>query len=128
MIVDDERGIREILARLVRRAGYEAVEAADGVHALAAIGREAPDALLLDIGMPGVDGLEVLRQAKRVAPLLPVVMITSHAGTEDIAAALQCGARAYLVKPFAHEDVLRVLRGVIPAGLQTDTGPQSVCE
>jgi CheY-like chemotaxis protein len=77
--------------------------------------------------MPGVDGLEVLRQVKQLAPDLPVVMITSHAGTQDIAAALQSGVYAYVVKPFEHDDVVRLLRDLVPAGLRAGASPESGC-
>lgn len=119
MICDDETAIREILARLVRREGYEPLQAADGLAAVAAIRENAPDALFLDIRMPGIDGIEVLRQVKQLAPKLPIVIITSSIAAAD--AALGCGAHAYLLKPFRHEDVIRSLeqaldeRGLQPA-------------
>ena len=113
MICDDEGGIRDILARLVRHEGYEALEAADGSAALAAIRQESPDALLLDIRMPGMDGIEVLRRVRELAPRLPIVMITACAAPPEATAALRYGADCYLLKPFQHEDVIRSLQQVM---------------
>lgn len=107
LIVDDEEGIRDILSRLVVREGYEPLLAADGEEALDLVRRQAPDALLVDIKMPGLDGMEVLRQAKQFDPDLPVVIITSCDLVKDAVAALHAGAHDYIVKPFDHADVVR---------------------
>jgi len=121
LVCDDEQGIRDILSRLVRREGYEAVEAADGFAALAAIREHMPDALFLDIRMPRLDGIEVLRRVKQLAPALPVVIITTSAATIDTNTALGCGALAYLLKPFRHEDVIRLLGEAMDGRLRHDT-------
>ncbi len=113
LIVDDEAGVRDVLSRLVRQEGYEPLEAADGEEALAAVRRESPEALLLDLMMPGLDGMEVLRQAKGLDPDLPVVIITSHAAVKDAVSALRAGAHDYLAKPFEHVDVIRSLHGAM---------------
>lgn len=113
LIVDDEGEVRAILSRLVRQEGYDALEAASGEQALDLVRQEAPDALLLDIRMPGVDGMEVLRQARGLDPDLPVVIITSHATVKDAVTALRAGAHDYLVKPFDHVDVIRSLHGAM---------------
>jgi len=107
LIVDDEEGIRDILSRLVAREGYEPLLAADGEEALDLVRRQAPDALLVDIKMPGLDGMEVLRQAKQFDRDLPVVIITSCDLVKDAVAALHAGAHDYIVKPFDHADVVR---------------------
>jgi len=109
LIVDDEAGVREVLARLVAQEGYEPWEAPDGERALGLIAQGPPEAMLLDIRMPGVDGMEVLRRAKLLDPDLPVVIITSHATVKDAVSALRAGAHDYLVKPFEHVDVIRSL-------------------
>ena len=113
LVCDDERGIREILARLLRREGYEVLEAADGVAALVVISERAPDAVFLDIRMPGPDGFEVLRRVKQFRPRLPVIIVTTHAAETDADAALASGAQAYLIKPFGHEEILRSLHRVL---------------
>jgi DNA-binding NtrC family response regulator len=113
LIVDDEAGIRELLSRLVQQEGYESQEAADGEEALAVIRREPPDVMLLDIRMPGLDGMEVLRQVRKLDPDLPVVMITSQGTVKDAVVALRAGAHDYLVKPFEHADVIRSMRSAM---------------
>ena len=113
LIVDDEDEIREVLALLVLQEGYEPLQAGDGDEALAMIRRDVPDVLLLDIRMPGRDGMDVLHQAKKVDPALPVVMITSHGAVKNAVDALRAGAHDYLVKPFDHADVIRSLRSAM---------------
>lgn len=109
LVVDDEQAVRQLLCRLVRQEGYEPLEAADGETALALIRRQPPDLVLLDIKLPGIDGMEVLRQAKKLDRDLPVVMVTSNGQVRDAVAALRAGAHDYLVKPFEHADVIRSL-------------------
>jgi len=113
LIVDDEEGIRDILSRLVTKEGYEPMVAADGEQALDLIRRDTPDALLVDIKMPGIDGMEVLRQAKQFDRDLPVVVITSCDLVKDAVAALHAGAHDYIVKPFDHSDVVRSVHSAI---------------
>lgn len=112
LIVDEEEGIRALLARLVRQEGYEPLEAVHGEEALAGIRRDAPDALVLDV-RTGADGMQVLECAKRLDPDLPVVIITSHGASTDAVAALRAGAHDYLFKPFDHGDVIRSLHSAI---------------
>src|SRR3990172_9611715 len=109
LVVDDEQAVRQVLFRLVGQEGYEPLEAADGETALALIRRRPPDVLLLDIKLPGINGMEVLRQAKKLDRDLPVVMVTSNGQVRDAVAALRAGAHDYLVKPFEHPDVIRAL-------------------
>ncbi len=119
LIVDDEPGIREILSRLVRKEGFEPLAAPDGETALELLRRESPDILLLDIRMPGLDGMEILRRAKELDRDLPVVMITSHGLVQGAVEALRAGAHDYLVKPFEHADVIRsVHRAMTDRGLR----------
>ncbi|MBI5627276.1 MAG: response regulator, partial [Candidatus Rokubacteria bacterium] len=99
LIVDDEEGIREILSRLVRMEGFEPLAVPDGETALDLIRRESPDVALLDIRMPGLDGMELLRRAKEMDRDLPVIMITSHGLVKGAVEALRAGAHDYLVKP-----------------------------
>lgn len=116
LIVDDEGDIRALLARLVTGEGYEPVLARDGEEALHALVVSAPDILLLDIKMPGLSGLEVLREVQRLRPGLPVVMMSAQSGDHDLRDAFLAGACDYLVKPFAHEDVLTTLRRICLTG------------
>jgi len=110
LVVDDEEGIREILSRLVRKEGFEPLAAPDGNTALDLIRRESPDVALLDIRMPGLDGMELLRRAKEIDRDLPVIMITSHGLVKGAVEALRAGAHDYLVKPFENAEVIRSIR------------------
>jgi DNA-binding NtrC family response regulator len=107
LIVDDEDGIRGILSRLVLKEGFEPLAAPDGETALDLIRRESLDVVLLDIKMPGLDGMEVLRRAQELDRDLPVIMITAHGFVKGAVEALRAGAHDYLVKPFEHADVIR---------------------
>jgi len=107
LIVDDEEDIRHILSRIVRQEGFEPFEASDGGLALAAVKKDTPDMILLDVRMPGLDGMTVLGQVKKLNPDVPVVMITSQGSVKDAVAALRAGAHDYLTKPFEHTDVIR---------------------
>lgn len=113
LVVDDEAAIREILSRLLRREGYDTVVAADGDEALTLIKRESPDLVLLDIQMPGLDGIEALRQIKKLDRDLPVVMVTSDGRVPQVVASVRAGAHDYVVKPFAHADAIRAVRNAI---------------
>ena len=106
LIVDDEEEIRAGLSRLVRREGFEALTAPNGQDALDLLRRESFDILLLDIRMPGLDGMEVLRRVKEMDGDLPVIMITAHGFVKGAVEALQGGAHDYLVKPFSMTELL----------------------
>lgn len=109
LIVDDEPEIRDLLACLARREGFEVLTAPDGETALQMIRRESPDLMLLDIKMPGLDGMEVLRQARALDGTLPVVILTAYGSIKGAVEALRIGAHDYMVKPFEHTDVVRSL-------------------
>ncbi len=110
LVVDDERGVRGILCRLLVQEGHEPLEAADGQQALALISHERLDAVLLDLKMPGLDGMEVLRQAKVLNHDLPIIVVTADPRAQNAVAALHSGAYDYLVKPFKPTDVMRSVR------------------
>jgi len=110
LIVDDDRDICLMLSRLMQGEGLLSQIAHDGETALEMIGSARPDALLLDLKMPGMDGMEVLRRVKEMDTGLPVVMITAHADISGSVAAIKAGAYDYLPKPFEHPHVARVVR------------------
>jgi DNA-binding NarL/FixJ family response regulator len=115
LLVDDHPLVRAGVRRVLdAEAGLEVVgEAADGAAALRAIRELAPDVLVLDLAMPGVDGLEVLRRAKTIRPALKIVVLTMHANPEYVARAIQTGADGYLLKESAVQDLLSAIEAVV---------------
>lgn len=99
LIVDDEPQVAEVLARSLAREGHSATVAHSGEEALRLLGRSEPDALFLDISMPGMNGLDVLSQVKRMRPSLPVVVITGHATADEVEEVKRLGAVDVIAKP-----------------------------
>ena len=114
LVVDDERAVRESLRRALELEGYEIELAADGREALERLEAEAqPDAVILDVLMPGVDGLEVCRRLRRSGSRLPVLMLTARDAIENRVAGLDAGADDYVTKPFALEELLARIRALL---------------
>jgi two-component system, OmpR family, response regulator MprA len=113
LVVDDEPPVREALQRALRLEGYEVELAAHGGEALARLAVSAPDAVVLDILMPEVDGLEVCRRLRTTGDRTPVLMLTARDHVSERVAGLDAGADDYLVKPFALEELLARLRALL---------------
>ena len=114
LVVDDERAVRESLRRALQLEGYEVELAEDGADALAKLnGGGTPDAVILDVLMPTIDGLEVCRRIRRDGNSVPVLMLTARAEVESRVAGLDAGADDYLPKPFALEELLARLRALL---------------
>ena len=114
LVVDDERAVRESLRRALELEGYDVGLASDGSEALEKLEGEAqPDAIILDVLMPGTDGLEVSRTLRRSGSRVPVLMLTARAEVGDRVAGLDAGADDYLTKPFALEELLARLRALL---------------
>jgi two-component system response regulator MprA len=114
LVVDDERAVRDSLRRALELEGYEIELAENGREALDRLDAEAePDALVLDVLMPGVDGLEVCRTLRRKGSRVPVLMLTARTQVEDRVEGLDAGADDYLTKPFALEELLARLRALL---------------
>jgi two-component system response regulator MprA len=114
LVVDDERAVRESLRRALELEGYDVGLASDGSEALEKLEAEAqPDAVILDVLMPGTDGLEVSRTMRRSGSRVPVLMLTARAEVGDRVAGLDAGADDYLTKPFALEELLARLRALL---------------
>ena len=105
LVVDDERSMRELLMIVLRREGHQVHLAEDGPSAVATMERQAIDVLISDIKMPGMNGVDVLREAKRIDPDIVGIMITAYASTESAVEALRLGAYDYLTKPFDVEEL-----------------------
>jgi two-component system, NtrC family, response regulator AtoC len=110
LIADEDRTIRRNLVLLLQAEGYRTLEAADGDAALTRIRTEAPDAVLLDLKMPGRNGLEVLRELGAALGDLPVIVVTAYGGSTAAIEAMRRGAYDYLTKPFDLDEVLLTLK------------------
>jgi two-component system, OmpR family, response regulator MprA len=117
LVVDDEPAVREALERALRLEGYEVDLAGDGSEALALIARRPPDALVLDLMMPQIDGLEVCRRLRAGGDRTPVLILTARDGVSDRVTGLDAGADDYVVKPFALEELLARLRALVRRSL-----------
>jgi two-component system, OmpR family, response regulator MprA len=114
LVVDDERAVRESLRRALELEGYEIELAGDGSEALYRLeSNDEPDAMILDVLMPGVDGLEVCRRLRGSGSRLPVLMLTARTEVEDRVAGLDAGADDYVTKPFALEELLARVRALL---------------
>ncbi|MCG6536488.1 MAG: response regulator, partial [Syntrophales bacterium LBB04] len=108
LVVDDEQGIRTMLRAVLTKAGYDVTEADDGTSAVKAVENHAFDLILMDIRMNDMDGIEAMREMKKISPLIPVIMMTAHASVKTAVDALKSGAYDYLTKPL-DVDELKIL-------------------
>ncbi len=113
LVVDDDRAVRDALRRALSLAGYEVAPAADGEQALEEIAQEVPDAVVLDIGLPGVDGLEVCRRVRMLGNRVPILMLTARDAVSDRIDGLDVGADDYMVKPFDVGELKARLRALL---------------
>jgi two-component system, OmpR family, response regulator MprA len=113
LIVDDEPAVRAALDRALRLDGYEITLAADGREALDHLADSRHDAIVLDVAMPGIDGLQVCRRLRDAGDRTPVLMLTARDAVDDRVAGLDAGADDYLVKPFALKELKARLRALL---------------
>ena len=120
LVVDDEPAVRSALGRALRLDGYDVESAADGEQALATLAAAAHDAVLLDVLMPGIDGLEVCRALRRRGDETPILMLTARDSVADRVAGLDAGADDYLVKPFHLDELLARVRALLRRAAPSD--------
>src|SRR5687768_17748845 len=113
LVIDDEAAIRDSLRMILEYEDYLFSGAASGQEGIAAVQRERPDLVLLDIKMPGMDGMEVLRKLHALDETLPVVMISGHGTTSTAVDAIKSGAIDFLDKPLSSERVIVTLQNVL---------------
>jgi two-component system response regulator MprA len=113
LLADDDRAIRQSLTTALELNGYQVTACADGVEALAAFRTERPDVLVLDVMMPGVDGLGVCRVLRAEGDRTPILMLTARVETADRVAGLDAGADDYVPKPYDIDEVLARLRALL---------------
>jgi len=116
LVVDDDPPLRRMLARTLSAEGYEVTVAGDGGRALAEAERTAPDVIVLDVAMPGLDGLTVARRLRSKGLPTPILMLTARDAVPDRVAGLEAGADDYLVKPFAVQELIARLRALTRRG------------
>jgi len=117
LVVDDEDRIRSLVGSYLREEGYEVNEAATGEDAVARIKRHAPDLVLLDVRLPGIDGFEVLRQIRRTSDVY-VIMLTARIEETDKLIGLEVGADDYITKPFSPRELVARVKAVLRRGRQ----------
>ena len=125
LVVDDEPGIRAVLASSLEFEGYAVRTANDGRAALAEVERGRPDLVVLDVLMPGMDGLTACRRLRAADPHLPVLMLTARDLTGDRVAGLDAGADDYLAKPFELDELLARVRALLRRGALTVEGTEA---
>ena len=113
LIVDDEKDIDEVLTHFVKSIGFEVVVALSGKEALEILDLKKPDLILLDIAMPGMDGLEVLRGIRKKDVEVPVVIITAYKDAEKVVEGFRLGAKDCIFKPFDLDYLAKVIRSLI---------------
>jgi two-component system response regulator MprA len=113
LVVDDDRALRDVLRRALSLAGYDVRLAETGASALAEVTASVPDAVVLDIGLPDIDGLEVCRLLRREGNRVPVLMLTARDAVSDRIDGLDAGADDYLVKPFDIDELKARLRALL---------------
>ena len=107
MLIDDEERYLSTTSRLLERRGYDAVTASSGAEALAKLGSSHIHVVILDVKMPGMDGMEILQAIKRDFPLVEVIMLTGHGTIEQAIEGLEAGASDYLVKPVDIDELIK---------------------
>jgi two-component system response regulator MprA len=121
LVVDDDRALRDVLRRALELAGYEVRSADSGAGALSEVAASVPDAVVLDVGLPDIDGLEVCRLLRREGNRVPVLMLTARDAIADRIDGLDAGADDYLVKPFDIDELKARLRALMRrAGADAD--------
>ncbi len=124
LVADDDPAVRESLRRSLAFNGYDVVTAVDGQEALDLIAADRPDAVVLDLMMPRLDGLQACRTLRSEGDDLPVLMLTARDGVADRVAGLDAGADDYLPKPFALEELLARLRALLRRTRRAGVDPE----
>jgi two-component system, response regulator, stage 0 sporulation protein F len=114
LIVDDQFGIRILLNEVLHKAGYETFQAANGIQALEVLNNHSPDLVLLDMKIPGMDGIEILKRMKVVDPDIRVIIMTAYGELDMIQEAKDLGAMTHFAKPFDIDDIRKAVREYLP--------------
>lgn len=125
LVIEDDASIRLLIREMLRGVDLRTVEAADGDSGLAAALQHDPDAILLDIGLPDIDGFDVLRRLKATPALaaIPVIMVTAWTETDYMQRAVDAGAFGYVRKPFEMTEFLTRVEGAVRSRVRADADP-----
>jgi CheY-like chemotaxis protein len=123
LLVDDDIDLLDTLVRLLRRQGYTCRVARSGDEAIRAVEAEAPDVVVTDLRMPGVDGWAVARYARQHCPPVPVIVMTAYTTSETCENTRRMGGATYLTKPFANADLMDAIRRAVEAPRPLGTSP-----
>jgi two-component system, cell cycle response regulator DivK len=116
LIIEDTEDNRQIIGDLLSNAGYDLIEAVDGLEGVAAAEREKPDLILMDIQLPGIDGYEATRRIRAIPALasVPIIAVTSYALSGDEAKTREAGCDGYIAKPYSPRQLLATVREFLP--------------
>jgi len=128
LVVDDDEDVRASLERGLRLSGFTVRTAADGQAALDVVRQDAPACVVLDVNMPGIDGVEVVRRLRATGVDVPVCMLSARGTVGDRVAGLEAGADDYLVKPFALEELVARLRALLRRTTDADRVPVQIAD
>ena len=123
MIVDDEPGVRALLRDTLSIAGFETIEASDGMSALTLLRTNKPALMVIDVNMPLMDGFELVERLRTTHDLTPVLMLTARDDKSDIARGLKIGADDYVVKPFGIEELVLRIKAILRRSYKSTTAP-----
>jgi len=123
LVVDDEPQILQLLRDHLEAAGFSVLDAADGRGAVRVAGTEHPDLIVLDLGLPGLDGLDVTRSLRKDNPV-PIIMLTARSDESDKLVGLELGADDYMTKPFSPKELVARIRAVLRRAETAAAGPQ----
>ena len=125
LVAEDDRDIRELVRDVLQHAGFDVALAADGPSAIRDARQAQPDLIVLDLGLPGVDGLDVARAIRRESDL-PIIMLTARADESDTLVGLEIGADDYITKPFSPKELVARIRAVLRRVDQAARQPETV--
>ena len=123
MIVDDEPGVRALLRDTLSIAGFEVIEASDGMSALTLLRTNKPALMVIDVNMPLMDGFELVERLRTTDDFTPVLMLTAREDKSDIARGLKIGADDYVIKPFGIEELVLRIKAILRRSYKSTTAP-----
>lgn len=125
LIIDDDKAMRFVLSDLARSGGYEAFSAGNGKTALKEISTHSPDLVLLDIKLPGIDGMTLLERIKEIDRNIIIIMMTGHGDIKDAVKAMKLGAFDYITKPFNNDEIIAAVKKALQTRRPASDAPSA---